>query len=332
VVVAHQRTLNRAIALKVYRRLGPEEDRRNKRVQALAEVRSIAAVKHPNVAVLHDAYLKRGHMVALMELVEAPTLQAWSAQLKAEEVGRTAEELDWLTDRRGALLQAICDGLEAAYRVGVLHGDLHHNNVLVVRPAAEMYPHSQESPKIIDFGTSLFRDSGNHGKDLDYLDMKNLWIMGRKLWPPYRQRQELLDVSVSRLNALVHCRAVRLLVELDRVLQNASRAFANEELGRIYMRETYSGLEIGVKTHLQSALHLLRTEPVLNFDLVLQEVRHCINLDAERYLVHEYVHAGAGAGLEATRSTALSAYLSDEVVPVFVELEVAVPRLMPASR
>jgi tetratricopeptide (TPR) repeat protein/predicted Ser/Thr protein kinase len=114
--------LGRRIALKCaklnYRRVLPRE------------VRTATEVSHPNVCKLyeiHTAVTRHGETDFLtMEYLEGETLSARLAR------GPLTEE----TARR--IARQLCAGLGEAHRIGVLHGDLKPNNVILVGRGADV--------------------------------------------------------------------------------------------------------------------------------------------------------------------------------------------------
>ena len=100
-------------------------------------------VRHPSVVRVFDSgEMADGRIYVAMELVDGEDLRARLAR-----TGRI--------DQASALeiLGALCGGLEAAHRAGVVHGDLKPENV--------MLPHAGGPPKMVDFlGASRVQPDG----------------------------------------------------------------------------------------------------------------------------------------------------------------------------
>jgi serine/threonine protein kinase len=94
------------------------------------EARAVAALKHPNICVVHDVGNDGDVSYFVMELLEGETLQ--------ERLARGPLELRAVVD----LGIALADALDAAHRAGLVHRDLKPANIFLT-------PHG---PKILDFG------------------------------------------------------------------------------------------------------------------------------------------------------------------------------------
>jgi serine/threonine protein kinase len=117
VLLAYDAKLDRKVALKRVRvrdaRLSPEACAR-----LLREAQAMARLSHPNVLTIHDAGEIDGELSITMEYVEGRTLRHW---LK--------EPRSWRE-----IVTIFCDageGLAAAHRAGLIHGDFKPDNVLV---------------------------------------------------------------------------------------------------------------------------------------------------------------------------------------------------------
>jgi serine/threonine-protein kinase len=98
----------------------------------LREARSAARISHQNVAVLHDVIEEGDDLYLVMELVEGETLRR-----RLER----AITLDAILD----IAAQCCQGLSAAHREGVVHGDIKPDNIMVG---------SDGTVKILDFGVA----------------------------------------------------------------------------------------------------------------------------------------------------------------------------------
>ena len=137
---AYDPQLDRRIALKMQ----PGEPSPKKRERALAEARTLARLQHPNVVTIHEVGIHEDAVFLAMAFVEGETLDRWVARAKP-----TAAEV-W-----DALAQA-AEGLHAAHRVGLVHGDVKPRNLLRT---------PQGRVVLVDFGVA--RDTGEVDGDGD---------------------------------------------------------------------------------------------------------------------------------------------------------------------
>jgi hypothetical protein len=127
---AHDRTLDRYVALKVMRPAFAKEAEFVERFHREAE--AMSAIEHPNIVRVLDYGASADGPYIVMELVRGGTLL---------DLMRARGRVDQYA---AALIAAgIADGLEAAHVRGVLHRDLKPDNVLL---------DADGSPKIADFG------------------------------------------------------------------------------------------------------------------------------------------------------------------------------------
>ena len=127
---AHDRELGETVALKViapHLASDPQVTERFRR-----EVGASRKVTHPNVVRLFDLGQADGHLFYSMEWFHGRSLE--------DRLSRNAALP--LSEARRIFL-AVCDGLEAAHQVGVVHRDLKPGNILVADDGAV---------KLIDFG------------------------------------------------------------------------------------------------------------------------------------------------------------------------------------
>ncbi len=130
---AYDESLQRKDAIKIW--IPTKHDPRDRRQQALAEVRKVASLNHRNIVQIYTCdELPRGLVYAVMEYIDGLTLR------------------DYLTSqnphfgKRMSIWREIEDAIKYAHEHQVYHGDLHDKNVLISDP----------NIKVIDFGTSLF--------------------------------------------------------------------------------------------------------------------------------------------------------------------------------
>ena len=122
---AHDSRLGRDVAIKVLPEQVARDPERMARFER--EARALAALNHPNIAILHG--LERNALV--MELVEGPTLQ--------DRIRQGAIPLDEAI----AIARQIADALEAAHTKGITHRDLKPANVKLT---------GEGQVKLLDFG------------------------------------------------------------------------------------------------------------------------------------------------------------------------------------
>jgi serine/threonine-protein kinase len=115
VYAAHDRELDREVAIKVSNEPAPDAVDRAKQ-----EARVIARLEHPGIVPVHDAgVLPDGRVYYVMKLVRGERLDAWAA---AE--GRGVRDAL-------RLLQRVCEAVAFAHAHGVVHRDLKPENVMV---------------------------------------------------------------------------------------------------------------------------------------------------------------------------------------------------------
>lgn len=125
VYLAEDETLGREVAVKVMR---PQSEEGPERF--VLEARTVAALNHPNIVVLHDFGMFGERPYLVMERLEGESLDVW-----AETPRAVADKL--------AVLRDLCRALDYAHRRGVLHRDLKLSNVQVLPDG---------SAKLMDFG------------------------------------------------------------------------------------------------------------------------------------------------------------------------------------
>jgi alkyl hydroperoxide reductase subunit AhpC len=125
---AHDTRLDRTVALKLFRPGGLPTP-----ADILAEARSAAALNHPNVCTVFAVDDSQGVPMIAMEYVDGRPLSSVvdGSPLSLEEVCRIGRQ--------------IAQGIGAAHRMGIVHGDLKPANIMVTRDGVA---------KITDFGLS----------------------------------------------------------------------------------------------------------------------------------------------------------------------------------
>ncbi|MEP6916900.1 MAG: protein kinase [Acidobacteriota bacterium] len=116
VFLARDPQLNRDVALKLLRQ-APSATQPLDRL--LAEARSLAAVRHPNVVAVYGADVRDGRAGLWMELVNGRTLEAWLLAHHSMGAGEVA-----------SVGVDLCGALAAVHAAGLVHGDVKTQNVM----------------------------------------------------------------------------------------------------------------------------------------------------------------------------------------------------------
>ncbi|MCI0444776.1 protein kinase [bacterium] len=129
VYLAKDPRLDRNVAIKVLNERLAENPSAFKRFQK--EVKTVAALSHPNILDIHDVGTDRGISYAEMEFLEGETLR--------KQIGGSAIPIERIME----IAILITDGLAAAHSKGVIHRDLKPENIFVT---------TDGRVKILDFG------------------------------------------------------------------------------------------------------------------------------------------------------------------------------------
>lgn len=130
---AYDEKLSRQVALKIIYHLAGDSVT-DSTADVLREARTLAAMNHPNIVQVHAFDEDMGQPFIVMELVDGGRLDGLVAG------GKTIDE------RRALRIGAdVARGLAAANRLGMTHGDIKPQNILLGR---------DQSAKLIDFGLS----------------------------------------------------------------------------------------------------------------------------------------------------------------------------------
>ena len=137
---AVQKSTRRTVAIKMIREAafaGPLERSRFER-----EVQVLAALKHPNIVAIHDSGSAAGHLYFVMDFIAGQPLDLFVASEKRP----VAEVL--------RLFATICDAVNAAHLLGIVHRDIKPGNIRVA---------SNGIPYVVDFGLARHADSSSFG-------------------------------------------------------------------------------------------------------------------------------------------------------------------------
>ncbi len=132
---ARDSKLDRFVAIKILPEAFAQDAERLARFQR--EAKTLAALNHPNIAIIHGFEDAAGVQALVMELVEGPTL--------ADRIAQGAIPLDEALP----IARQVAEALEAAHERGIIHRDLKPANIKV-RPDGTV--------KVLDFGLAKALD------------------------------------------------------------------------------------------------------------------------------------------------------------------------------
>jgi serine/threonine protein kinase len=172
---AEHRTMGRTVALKV---LAPRL-LKTPRAQALflREVRAIAQAVHPNIVTAFDANQVNGRYYLVLEYVNGPNLDQLVRDTGPLPVGQACD-----------FVRQVADGLQHAFRLGMVHRDIKPANLLLQRGSADERG-TYGQVKISDFGLARLGDDLTDVPDT--LLTKNNTVMGT---PDYIAPEQARDV------------------------------------------------------------------------------------------------------------------------------------------
>ena len=149
------------------------------------EAQVLAGLNHPNIVRIIDCgSLLEGSCYLVMEYIEGRRFK----QLLREKRHSPAALL--------ALVEQVCNGLEAAHRLGVIHRDIKLSNILVHHP-----PGVSEQARVVDFGIARLME-GDPG-----LTSEGVVLGSPRFMAPELIRGEPIDarVDVYAVGVLLFC-------------------------------------------------------------------------------------------------------------------------------
>lgn len=147
---AEQRNPRRSVALKVIRTGGYDDQQRVRLFKREAE--SLARLKHPGIAAIHEAgCTPSGQHFLAMELVHG------------ESITEFVKGRDLTIRQKLALFGQVCDAVGYAHQRGVIHRDIKPSNILVTDPQFPTQIGSSHRHgavvKVLDFGIARIIES-----------------------------------------------------------------------------------------------------------------------------------------------------------------------------
>ena len=134
----HDRELDESVALKLlHPQLSGDPDYRQR---LRTEVRLARRVSHPNVCRVHDLGQHGDQLFVTMELLGGRTLRDLLRSIDA------ADEPPLALSRKLDLIVQLCAALAAAHRVGIVHGDVKPENLIVESDRAVLSDFGVASP------------------------------------------------------------------------------------------------------------------------------------------------------------------------------------------
>lgn len=133
---AHDKFLNRKVALKIINPTSPLDDLIKQRF--LQEIKAVTRIKHPNVILVYDVFIDKTDWCLVFELLEGKTLKEY---LSANSILGIIEAV--------TITQEILKGINACHNAGIIHRDLKPENIVLTASGAI---------KVLDFGIAVIDD------------------------------------------------------------------------------------------------------------------------------------------------------------------------------
>src|SRR5262245_53293410 len=137
--------LGRQVAIKVLPDAFAQDRERLARFER--EAKTLAALNHPNIAIIYGVEKSQGTNALVMELVEGPTL--------ADRIARGAIPIEDALP----VARQIAEALEAAHEQGIIHRDLKPANIKV---------REDGMVKVLDFGLAKASDATSASVDMSH--------------------------------------------------------------------------------------------------------------------------------------------------------------------
>ncbi|MBP7933826.1 MAG: serine/threonine protein kinase [Phycisphaerae bacterium] len=173
---AVQQATRRTVALKVLRGGALADERARWRFER--EVRLIAALKHPNIVIIHDSGVLSGMYYFAMDYVRGQPLDT-HIRLTAPPIREAVK-----------LFRQVCEAIAYAHRRGVIHRDLKPSNVMVS---------DDGTPCVLDFGLAKILNEELEGSQQDLVSMPGVMLGTLAYMSPEQTRgqPEALDVRTD---------------------------------------------------------------------------------------------------------------------------------------
>jgi serine/threonine protein kinase/Flp pilus assembly protein TadD len=255
---ARQRSLRRAVALKMIRAVNTASPGDVRRFQAEAEI--IANLDHPNIVPIYEVGEHQGQHYFTMKLIEGGSLTQRlddiGLPLVDRETGRNANgevrHAAQTAERQAAiarLMIAVAQAVHYAHERGLLHRDLKPANILLDtqgRPHVTDFglaKHRQEDPGLTQSGAivgtpSYMAPEQAAGRRRDLTTAADVYSLGAILyelltgWPPFRAETPLETLRLVTERDPVRPRTLNPLVNRD--LETICLKCLNKEPGQRY--------------------------------------------------------------------------------------------------
>ncbi len=163
IFLAHQRSLNRYVAIKILRKKTCDDEELVARFER--EATTLAKMSHPNIVHVIDRGESDGRLWFAMQLVEGTDFK---------DILRHS---DWPLDRKLDIIVQVLKALDYAHKNGIIHRDIKPANILIDR---------ENNALIADFGIAQFTGKGQDKADRTETGM----VMGTYAYMSPEQRED----------------------------------------------------------------------------------------------------------------------------------------------